>query len=189
VNRKLLLTVLVIVISGSVSCILLGILFFGFEVFNSKSPFFQFVAYGIIGSVSFILFNLKRYRDATFVLVLLYLFNILLFSTKYLLTGLLYFLAVIAGSYIYSAYFFNQVKNIKTSRPLILAGIYAILFLIVTLLLVFIYEPTAGKLFAIKNMPIGFLIGLGLGLGIELSDYIISQIRNDKKKVLDKGVD
>jgi hypothetical protein len=189
VNRKILLTVLVIVISGSVSCILLGILFFGFDVFNSKSPFFQFVAYGIIGSVSFILFNWKKYRDAIFVLVLLYLFNILLFGTKYLLTGLLYFLAVIAGSYIYSAYFFNQAKNIKTSRPLILAGIYAILFLIVTLLLVFIYEPTAGKLFAIKNMPIGFLIGLGLGIGIELSDYIISQREMDKSKIIDKSVD
>ncbi|MEJ2048292.1 MAG: hypothetical protein P8Y60_00330, partial [Calditrichota bacterium] len=131
----------------------------------------------------------KKYRDAIFGLVLLYLFNILLFGTKYLLTGLLYFLAVIAGSYIYSAYFFNQAKNIKTSRPLILAGIYAILFLIVTLLLVFIYEPTAGKLFAIKNMPIGFLIGLGLGIGIELSDYIISQREMDKSKIIDKSVD
>lgn len=122
-NRKLLLKVLIIVLSGSVSYILLGIIFFGFEIFNSKSPFFQFVVFGIIGSVSFMLFNWKRYRDSIFILVLPYLFNTLLFGTKYLLTGLLYFLAVITGSYLYSTYFFNQAKNIKTSRPLILAGI------------------------------------------------------------------
>lgn len=38
-------------------------------------------------------------------------------------------------------------------------------------------------------MPIGFLIGLGLGLGIELSDYIIPQREMDSGKIIDKSAD
>jgi hypothetical protein len=52
----------------------------------------------------------------------------------------------------------------------------------VTLILTFVYQAGQGKLLPFKNMPVGFLIGLGLGIGIELSEYLISQ-REELKEI------
>ncbi len=79
-----------------------------------------------------------------------------------------------------SEYLFIQTRNVIYARPLILASLFAIFFVIVTIALNFIYQAGQGKLFPFKNMPVGFLIGLGLGLGIELSEYLISKRRELK---------
>jgi hypothetical protein len=181
-NWQFFITVMIFTILGSITCLLMGIIFFGFEIFEIRSTLFQFVVYGIIGSISFILFHLKRYRDAIFILVLLYLFEIIGLGFKYPLTHTLGYLSVIISMYIYSKYFFTQTQTIKYSRPLILASIFAILFVIVVLVLTFYYQAGQGKFLPFKNMPVGFLIGLGLGLGIELSEYLIAQ-RQELKNI------
>lgn len=173
-NRKVLITVIIFTIIGTISCLLLGITFFGLEVFDIKSPFFQFVVFGLIGSISFILFKLKRYRDTLFILALLLLFEILWLGSKYPITHTLGYLSVVISTYIYTKYFFNKIQGVKYARPLILASLFAIFFVIVTFALNFIYQASQGNLFPFKNMPVGFLIGLGLGIGIELSEYLTS---------------
>ena len=174
-NRKTLYSVLIFTVTGTVTCILTGITFFGLEVFETKSPFFQFLVYGIIGSISFIFFKLKRYRDALFILILLFLFDILWIGSKFPITHLIYYLSVISGLFIFSKYFFIQTVTIKYARPLILASILALLFVVGFFTLKLIYASGQGKLLPFKNMPVGFLIGLGLGIGVELSEYLLSR--------------
>lgn len=174
-NRKVLYTVVMFTFTGTLTSVLIGITFFGLEVFQPQSPFFQFLVYGIIGSISFILFKLNRYRDALFILSLLFLFEILWLGSKFPITHLLYYLSITSGLFIFYKYFFVQTQTIKYARPLILASILALLFVVVFFALKLIYAPGSGKLLPFKNMPVGFLIGIGLGIGIELAEHLHSR--------------
>lgn len=171
-NQKNLKTILIFAVTGIVCCTVLGFIFFGSDVFNTRSPMFQFPVYGFVGSVAFILFKLKSYRDALFILVLVFLLEYLLTGSRYLLTHLIYFSSVVLGVYLFLRYFYNRIRRIKYAGPLILAGIFGLLFVADMLLLSIIYSHGEVKFLPLKTMPIGFLIGLGVGIGIELSEYI-----------------
>ncbi|NOX87822.1 MAG: hypothetical protein GXO77_02270 [Calditrichaeota bacterium] len=60
----------------------------------------------------------------------------------------------------------------KYVRPLILAGIFSIFFVAGALILTVVYYSGTAKILSFRNMPVGFLIGLGLGMGFELSELV-----------------
>ena len=161
-----------LILFGSVSCVILGLVFFGLNVFNFQSPFFQFFSYGIVGSVSFSLFQSHRIRDSIFINILLFIILYFASGRQYLLTHLLYFVGVVFSVYVYSTWIYKKLLSLKYVRPLILAGIFSIFFVVITLILTFIYYSDTMKILPFKNMPIGFLIGFGLGIGFEVSEYV-----------------
>lgn len=160
---------------GTACSAIVGLLFFGLKIFNIKLPFFQFIAYGITGSVSFSLFQLRRNRDAIYVLIMLFIVDAViagLTRLSFLITHFLFFSSVIIAAYLFSKYLYNQSASLKISRPLILAGILAILFLAVTVLMWIIFGKNYSPFNPLANLPTGFLIGLGLGIGFEISERI-----------------
>ena len=172
-NSQPLNSMVVRMVSGIICCLMLGFIFFGFRVFTIGHAPFQFTAYGLVGSISFSLFAFRRYRDALFVLLLLFALNIALVGTAYLFTHLLSFGSVVAVTYIFSRYYFFELGNLKLARPLILAGLLSILYLLITAFLGMFYETDIVRVAVFGNMPYGFLVGLGLGLGFELAEFLI----------------
>jgi hypothetical protein len=66
-------------------------------------------------------------------------------------------------------------ENIKIARPLTLAGILAITFVLVTIIPRLLFPAMEFQFRLFGNMPIGFLIGLRLGTGFEVSKYSYSR--------------
>ena len=175
-NLKIIQIILATTILGTITSTLIGLVFFGLEVFQSKSPFFQFISVGLICSLSLVLFNLKRYRDSAFILIILFLFDYMWYGSKYPITHFIYYLSVILSTYVFSRYFYVQLEKIKYSRPLILSSLLSIMFVVAYLLLTMIYSSGPGSLRPFKNMPIGFLIGLGVGIGLEMAEHILDKL-------------
>ena len=177
-NDKPFQTALVYILSGTAACMLAGLIFFGMDIFDDKSPLFQIIVFGLVGSTSFILVTMKRYRDALFVLLIIFLLDMFIFGFKYPLNRTLYFLSAVGGAFLYERYFFHRTENIKIARPLIFAGIYAILSVLLVLILSLVHPTAQRNIYPFINVPIGFLIGLGLGAGFELADQILKRIGN-----------
>lgn len=162
---------------GSVCCLLIGLLFFGLKIFDTKLPLFEFFTFGIIGSVAFTLFNVKRYRDAIFALIFLLFFNVIvvgMYTVSILITYLLYFSCVILSVHIFTKYFYNQLANMKISRPIVLAGILAMLFVVATCIQWILVASGNKQFYVLSNLPLGFLLGLGMGIGFEISEIFYS---------------
>lgn len=163
---------------GTICSLIIGLLFFGLKIFDTKHPLFEFFTFGIIGSVAFSLFNTKRFRDAIFALIFLFFFNVIIVGmskASILITYLLYFSGVILSTYLFIKYFYNQLANIKIARPMVLAGILAILFVVVTITQWILFASGEKQFYVLSNLPLGFLLGLSLGIGFELSDYLSSK--------------
>lgn len=163
---------------GTLCCMALGTLFFGLQIFNKELPFFQIAAFGLVGSVAFSLFYFRKYRDAIYVLIMLFIANIIignLTRISFLVIHLLYFSSVIIAVFLFSKYFFIQIVNMKISRPLVLASILALFFVVATGLQWVIFAKHGTPFYPLGNLPIGFLIGLGMGVGFEISEYLYSR--------------
>ena len=179
-NKSLVYTNLIYIAAGTLSSIVIGLVVFGAEIFKYRSPFFQIPLYGLTGSLGFILFKQRRYRDAIFVFLIILILDLTIFGFKFTVTRSLYFLNIIAGTYIYVRYFYSQSVNIKYARPILLAGIYAILTIPVALMLFLIYETGNAGVFPFRNIPIAFMIGLGMGIGFEISEAaLVKRIQPD----------
>lgn len=177
-DLKVIRKILIFTIISTILSTLIGLFFFGTEVFQSKSPFFQFIVVGFECSLSFVLFELNRYREAIFILIIVFLFDYMWFGSKYPVTHFIYFLSVVVCAFLYIKFFYRQAKMLKLYRPLVLSSLLGIMFVIDYYILLVIYGSGPGKLLPFKNMPIGFLIGLGVGIGIETSEYLLDRLES-----------
>jgi len=177
-NGKQVTRIVITIVFGTICCTAVGASFFGSKIFNIGLPFFQFISFGLVGSVAFPLFYFKRYRDAIYVLIMLFIINIIianLTKVSFLIIHLLYFSSVIAAIFLFSKYFFNQIANLKISRPLVLAAILALFFVLATALQWVVFARDDTPFYILGNLPIGFLVGLGLGIGFEISEIFYSK--------------
>lgn len=162
------------VLFGALGSILLGAVFFGTAVFHRRHPAFAFTGYGIAGAVVFPLVQGRRSRDAGFAVVAFFLLNLLLAGTRFWLTQLLFYGAAVVSVYLFAERFYRPLGKIPAARPLVLAGLFAIGFILDTLILAAVYHGRTGGFLPFRNLPVGFLIGLGLGIGFELAEYVIA---------------
>ncbi|MEJ2053243.1 MAG: hypothetical protein P8X42_04920 [Calditrichaceae bacterium] len=163
---------LVFFIIGAAICIILGLIFFGQNIFNTRSLLFGIITGGITGAAAFALFNAKRNRDAVFISILLFIITYFISGKGYFITQLLYLAGIVVSVFVYSKWTFGKLKSAKYARPLILAGFISVAFIAAYLLLVLIYYSDTIILRPFTNMPIGFLIGLGLGIGFEIAEIL-----------------
>ena len=178
-KERPLLTAGLYIATGTAASIAAGLIFFGLRIFDANSPLFQIIVYGLAGSSAFILFRMQRYRDAVFFLLIIFILDLFIFNFKFPLNRTLYFLTAVAGAYIFIRYFYHQCSAVRYARPILLGGIYAILSVVVVIIVSLVYNKGEGGLFPFINMPIGFLVGLGLGGGFELADHLAAKILRD----------
>ncbi len=160
-------------ILGTLICIFLAVLFFGFKWNNINRPPIYLITLGFAGSLSLALFRQNKLRDVIYANILIYVLFAIVSTLLYPITAfilLIYFSALILALFIYIKHFDRKLSHIKLVRPLVLASTVGLFYITANFLhgLIFINHFTMG--FLLANLPIGFLLGLGIGLGEEISD-------------------
>ena len=166
---------------ASLCSILLGFVFFRFNVFQITSPAFQFVLFGFYASFLYAVFRATTFRKSAGVFFLLIILHeLVLKSTSFyfVLRDLVFLTALAAAVYVFHQYFFGRLSHFPLSRPLILSALFSLFSIVATSVLWMIHSLLqstfiTGMSFAgSANLLQGFegvLIGLGVGIGIELS--------------------
>jgi hypothetical protein len=161
-------------------CLLVGMLFNGIDVFKTRSTAFEFVVYGTLSSLFFFVLKVSR-RDSLALLLVLLFVNIGLvshsFRTIYFMRDILYFAADSVSVYLFFTYFYREGKKSTFLMPLLLASFLGIAFDLSWSLLHFLrggFRVFGGSSELFYFLYIvgrnGFLIGLGVGLGILVVD-------------------
>ena len=79
-------------------CIATGLIFFGGQVFDIRTPMFQFVAYALIGAVSFAFFRERHYQQGMLLSVLVFLVLFFIGGSRFPVTQLVYFVCVVGST-------------------------------------------------------------------------------------------
>ena len=172
-KQQILAKFIITVAMGTICCLIVGLCFFGLKVFVFKDPASQFLIVGLTGSIFYSLLKFRSVIDAILIMILLYLANLLIFGTaRFLLTRLIFFIGVSGALFVFHRYFEDKIKELKFGKFLTVASLFTIMYFVCTIVLQIIYNSANFKTELLYNLDLGFLIGLGLGIGIELSNRI-----------------
>jgi hypothetical protein len=156
-------------------CMAFGYLFFQSNIFSRHTGTFMILTDGFIGSVFFYTLRFNR-KDALTVLLILFVMETAFISRVtmplYLLRNFLHTGSIAIAIYIFFRVFYGKNRNEKWIEPLILAALVTVGALTATLLLTVInnviHAITFPWIFSMAKLY--FLIGLGIGCGITISE-------------------
>ncbi len=123
------------------------------------------------------LFRERKVRDVVYINILIYFVFAILSTLLHSITAVIlfiYYSLMILAIHIFVKNFDQKLSNIFLSRPLILAAMVGIFYIVVNFIhiLLFINHFSIG--FLLGNLMIGFLLGMGYGLGSEISNrYVV----------------
>ncbi len=162
-------------IAGTLICVLFAILFFGIRFNDVNKPPIYFLILGFSGSLTLAMLKQKKLRDAIFINILIYFMFAIISSFLKPITALIlliYFSAMVLAVYFYVKKFDKKLGRVPLARPLVLAAVMGLFYVAANIVhgLLFISQFTPR--FLLGNLPIGFLLGLGFGLGAELGERI-----------------
>jgi hypothetical protein len=168
------LNIILLTLFGFAGSILIGLIFYGQQIFIPNLSKFQFVAFGIIGSILFGLQKHGSLKDQMLGLILIFILNLVIFSGKSIslslvIRDILYLGSLFFAVRIYYRFISLNFKIPYYLRSLSLAFFYSILTILFGTLVYLINAelrfPPIGFLFAIgKNAA---LIGIGIGIGMD----------------------
>ena len=181
-NREKWKQFLLMALLAAVGSMLVGVVFFGHNIFDKNRVGFQFLSFGIIGGFLFSSFRYLRLWIAGVVVVVLLVLNEALLHSgnwDFIWQDVLYYVAVSVSLFIFAEYYFTKLAGVALSRLLTVSSLMSVTFTIVTVIFYFVFlgNPSIPR-FNLSQMVYydlaqGFLLGLGLGAGIEAADYVI----------------
>ena len=168
--------ILLHVIFGSIFCILFGYFFCGSNIFIMKLTTFQFVVYGIVGSIFYALLKYRDIRTAWMSLAALFILTLSITRVRAPLRVIaiaIGFVTIAASMIIYSRFIVRHFRYIKVGKFIA----YSLIFALCTAILTMIYgwiQQYPDMYTGLKSMlMIWLLIGAGLGLGLEFAGLIL----------------
>lgn len=171
-------------ICAAVASIVMGLIFFGDAIFVEMRTAFQFLSFGIAGGILFSSFRILKKWMAAIVFVALLLMNEVIVhraDTYFIWQDALYFVALSAALFVFAQYYFSRLSNAVFGRVLALSSLVAGGYVVVTVIfyLVFAADPSMPR-FALPQMIYydlaqGYLLGFGLGAGIEAGGFVIKR--------------
>jgi hypothetical protein len=174
-NKKIILTT----ITGTFICVLFAILFFGIQFNDFEKPPIYFLILGITGSLSLALFKDQRIRDAIYINLLFYLiFTALILNIMRPIIAVIffiYFTAMIMAIYVHVRYFDKKLTHLSMARPLILAAMVGLFSIGANFFHGLLFISQFSPRFLLGNLPIGFLLGLGFGLGEKIIEKALNK--------------
>jgi len=163
--------------------IVVGFVFYQWDVFNRYYTAFQFVWSGVVASMFYYLLIFLRPRDALLGFILLLFFTFLTTgSTRvaFILRDIFYSGGIGLSIFIYFKYFRPVAPPMYAYPAFMLAGIYGVVYIIASeihlgILRAFLMEETGGTFLGVATsiaffgVSIGFAVGCGIGLNEKLS--------------------
>jgi hypothetical protein len=162
--------------------IVVGFVFYQWDVFNRHYVTFQFVWSGVVASVFYYLLIYLRPRDALLGFILLLFFTFLTTgSTRaaFILRDIFYSGGIGLSIFIYFKYFRPVAPPMFAYPAFMLAGIYGVVYIIASeihlgVLRAFLIEEAGGTILGLATsiaffgVSIGFAVGCGIGLNEKL---------------------
>jgi len=170
--KTILLTVLLVFIVNFI----FGYLVFKDQLFEVTHPGFGFIILPIVGAIVFSLKMLKKNRDMIYAALIIFVLNIMItvgLNFSLIITHLFFYAAIIAAVIIFSLYF-NRLKTMKVIRPLLMASMLAMVFPMASVFTWILFSAPDMNWHPFQNLPYGFVMGLGIGIGIEIKEYFIN---------------
>ena len=154
--------------------IAVGAVFFGGRVFAPGSPAFQFVMVGFGLAVFLTLFQTGGSRHLIIAFPLLFLLDLILAGNRFAGTRLVFWGWVLLAVFLFFRFYAVPLRSPFFARTLVYAGLLALAYLLATLLLWLIFRSRAVHVDLFRNLPMGFLLGIGQGMGLELGEKFFS---------------
>jgi hypothetical protein len=176
-SQKLIKNILIRFASAYLGCILIGLIFYQLNTFDSKSWAFDFIHYGAITAIFFALLQTTTIRNSGAVYVVLIIIGQAFFPKPYgmpfsLFWNILEYLIIGAAVYLYWRYSFS-VKS-KGIRPFLLALYFMAGWVLISVILRIYTNWYDGLVILIfKNAQHGLIFGFGLGAGIEAGELFL----------------
>lgn len=172
--KRKLFSILVTTIISYLSCLLLGYIFFGSQIFSLRSNALVVATYGLIGAIFFSVYNYGNKREIIFSAVLLFIANLVLLGKSLNFIWLVRDFVFISGFYtsliLYSYFLKKYFYSPLFIRALVLALVYGIFNIISTLILSVLFSAKnidlTGAIYL--NSRYAIIIGLGIGMGYDI---------------------
>lgn len=166
---------------AALGAVAVGFLFLRQNIFEFRLPAFVFLSEGLTGGIIFSTLRASSIRNSLAVVFLLVLTHVVLnrpIFWVYALQDALFVVGLSAALFVFLRYFFERYCEQRVGRPLILSSLVAIAYAFITGILDFTFllsrgAPTLNLAQAVYFiLAQGFLLGIGLGVGIELSEIV-----------------
>lgn len=175
-------TLILITFSGVVGSLIVGLMVYGGNVFNTDSPGFSFLAYGLSGGFIFAFYHVRGLSETITVAVIVSAVQFAI-STAWITVlnaGIWSFgvnLAVVVLAFIFE----RKLAYLHQAKFLAVALWYGAMFVLLTLVVAEISGITQMPAEVFRgNFFDGLFIGLGLGLGIEVGEALIHSIQHHR---------
>jgi hypothetical protein len=166
------------ILLGTLCSVILGYIFAGSKIFVTYNPEFQFILYGVIGSLLLAILKFRSLKDFILVSVIIFVLELLTyrFSSVGVASGRLIFMIGVAGViYIYHTYFEKHISGMIFGKFVILAGLMATMEIVITILAAALIYVPSFKIYLLTQSFIGLLFGAGIGLGFELTAWSLKK--------------
>jgi hypothetical protein len=172
--------IIITIVLGTLVSILIGLLVSGIRIFNIYQLPFQYVASAIIASVFYAILQFSGRRDAFLVLVMLFVLGEGLernFEIQNIIKNLLYIASAGITVYIYSEIIMPKISGLKFGKFLTFASLFTLYGVLLYFVLFLVHRGERTLADAKKNgveyISFQFLVGLGIGLGLEIAQIVI----------------
>ncbi len=193
-NKEKVIRFLLNALLAAVGAIIVGLAFFGRGIFDTNRVGYQFLSFGIMGGFLFSSFQFLKKWIAAIVFVALLVLNeavLHLGNWDFIWQDVLYYLAMSVSILVFTWYYLPRFAGSVMGKLLTISSLFAISYGIVTVVFYFIFisNPAIPR-FNLSQMLYydlaqGFLVGFGLGAGIEVADYVIAKtVRPDREDSL-----
>jgi hypothetical protein len=162
----------------------IGFIFFQSAIFEINGSSFQFLTFGIAGGMIFSTFRFLSKQQAAFSIILLLVLDLVLDRSttwRFMLRDAIYYFGITAAIFLFAYYFFNKLRGVLLARILVLGSTIALSYLAITIILYLVFLPSSNGFspdlsqMIYFNLSQGFLIGLGIGIGIELAERALKR--------------
>jgi len=173
----------IMTVSSTLGSMAVGLALFQSGIISTDSSSFQFIADALIGGITFSSFRLLKKSNAILVPPILFAFQEVVAhpgSWEFILRDAVY-IAGISVSFFVFASWFDRLLHARPLRFLLAGALMGSSYLMITILLdsLFVLNGGGAGINLVQtvyfNLAQGFLIGAGLGAGIELSEYLITK--------------
>lgn len=161
-----------IIILGTFFTAILGFSFKHWSIFHTTDPGFQFIIYGICGSILMAIIHLSTIKNFIIGLFSLLLLTVILFNIRnfqLVFVRFLFLVAIALAIFIYHRYYYFNLIKLSFGKFLPLSALLFITNLILVIVVVILTKSFNIRELMIDQAGYGFFIGTGIGLGLELS--------------------